>query len=277
MMQFAVCLLQIARQRSRIGGATSRCKCLSHRRFASSRSRRHAACDAIRSLPIEHRRFFPSSPRKFFRREEGTHDKPKTTEQPGSPEASADTRSAETCQTSGAPSETSSYSYRPAASKAQSVAILFRQFRGDDRLQEAGEARGHRPARLPRPRSRPCLARGLPANLVQEAGKDSLAVGDVFPVGPRQAVVVGIMRGAATTFGSEVWAKRLKSDEIFGKENLCTSIVLAERWSDLQACDRATPPAHTAGGASGPLIDTHWGESSFVPHLTAQTSRTSVS
>jgi ABC-type antimicrobial peptide transport system permease subunit len=51
-------------------------------------------------------------------------------------------------------------------------------------------------------------------------------VGDVFPLGPRQGVVVGIMRGAQTTFGSEVWAKRQKIGEIFGKESFYTSVVL---------------------------------------------------
>src|SRR5262249_53808915 len=70
------------------------------------------------------------------------------------------------------------------------------------------------------------LGGGLARELGQERGKESLEVGDVFPLGPRQAVVVGIMRGAETTFGSEVWAKRQKVGEIFGKENLYTSIVL---------------------------------------------------
>jgi ABC-type antimicrobial peptide transport system permease subunit len=51
-------------------------------------------------------------------------------------------------------------------------------------------------------------------------------VGDLFPLGPRQGIVVGILRSAETTFGSEVWAKRQKVGEIFGKENVYTSIVL---------------------------------------------------
>jgi ABC-type antimicrobial peptide transport system permease subunit len=38
--------------------------------------------------------------------------------------------------------------------------------------------------------------------------------------------VVGIMRGAETTFGSEVWAKRQKVGEVFNKEDLYTAIVL---------------------------------------------------
>jgi putative ABC transport system permease protein len=70
------------------------------------------------------------------------------------------------------------------------------------------------------------LGEGLARELGKERGKESLGLGDVFPMGPRQGVVVGIMRGAATTFGSEVWAKRQKIGEIFGKENLYTSIVV---------------------------------------------------
>jgi len=70
------------------------------------------------------------------------------------------------------------------------------------------------------------IGEGLARDLGRDLDKESLEVGDVFPLGPRQGVVVGIMRGAETTFGSEVWAKRQKVGEIFGKDNLYTSIVL---------------------------------------------------
>jgi putative ABC transport system permease protein len=70
------------------------------------------------------------------------------------------------------------------------------------------------------------LGEGLAREFGRDRGKESLEIGDVFPLGPRQGLVVGIMRGAETTFGSEVWAKRQKVGEIFGKENLYTSIVL---------------------------------------------------
>jgi putative ABC transport system permease protein len=70
------------------------------------------------------------------------------------------------------------------------------------------------------------LGEGLAREFGRERDKESLAVGDLFPLGPRQGVVVGIMRGAETTFGSEVWAKRQKVGEIFGKDNIYTSIVL---------------------------------------------------
>jgi cell division protein FtsX len=70
------------------------------------------------------------------------------------------------------------------------------------------------------------LGEGLAREFGRDRDKESLEVGDVFSFGPRQGIVVGIMRGAETTFGSEVWAKRQKVGEIFGKENLYTSIVL---------------------------------------------------
>jgi cell division protein FtsX len=70
------------------------------------------------------------------------------------------------------------------------------------------------------------LGEGLAREFGRDREKESLEVGDVFSFGPRQGIVVGIMRGAETTFGSEVWAKRQKVGEIFGKENLYTSIVL---------------------------------------------------
>jgi hypothetical protein len=73
------------------------------------------------------------------------------------------------------------------------------------------------------------IGEGLAREFGRERGKQSLTVGDVFPLGPRQAIVVGLMRGAETTFGSEVWAKRQKIGEIFGKEYSYTSIVLRTR------------------------------------------------
>ena len=70
------------------------------------------------------------------------------------------------------------------------------------------------------------LGEGLARELGNDRGQESLGVGDVLTIGPRDWVVVGIMRGAETTFGSEVWAKRQKVGEVFNKPNLYTSIVL---------------------------------------------------
>jgi hypothetical protein len=70
------------------------------------------------------------------------------------------------------------------------------------------------------------IGEGLAHEMGKDFGKESLEIGDVLTLGPRQWVVVGIMRGAQSTFGSEVWAKRQKVGEIFSKENFYTSIVL---------------------------------------------------
>jgi hypothetical protein len=77
------------------------------------------------------------------------------------------------------------------------------------------------------------LGEGLARELGKDRGQESLEVGDVLTIGPRDWVVVGIMRGAATTFGSEVWAKREKVGEVFNKPNLYTSIVLRAESPDV--------------------------------------------
>ncbi len=70
------------------------------------------------------------------------------------------------------------------------------------------------------------IGEGLAREIGRDRGKPSLAAGDVLTIGPRQWVLVGIMRGPETTFGSEVWAKRQKVGEAFHKEDLYTAIVL---------------------------------------------------
>jgi hypothetical protein len=70
------------------------------------------------------------------------------------------------------------------------------------------------------------VGEGLARELGQERGKQMLEPGDVLTIGPREWVIVGIMRGAETTFGSEVWAKRQKVGEAFHKEDLYTAVVL---------------------------------------------------
>jgi putative ABC transport system permease protein len=88
---------------------------------------------------------------------------------------------------------------------------------GDQERSEAASAYTHIEA---------VIGEGVAQEFGRERDKEALEVGDVFPLGPRQAVVVGIMRGAQTTFSSEIWAKRQKVGETFGKENFYTSIVL---------------------------------------------------
>ena len=70
------------------------------------------------------------------------------------------------------------------------------------------------------------IGEALARDMGKDRGKEILEVGDVVTIGPREWIIAGIMRGAQTTFGSEIWAKRQKVGEIFHKENVYTSIVL---------------------------------------------------
>jgi hypothetical protein len=70
------------------------------------------------------------------------------------------------------------------------------------------------------------LGEGLAREIGRDQGKESLVPGDVLTIGPREWLIVGLVRGAETTFGSEVWAKRQKVGEVFNKQDAYTSIVL---------------------------------------------------
>jgi ABC-type lipoprotein release transport system permease subunit len=69
------------------------------------------------------------------------------------------------------------------------------------------------------------LGQGLAAQLGADRGKSALAIGDLFDLGPRKAVVTGIMQSAGSAFGSEVWAKRAIIGPLFGKESYSTIVV----------------------------------------------------
>ena len=64
------------------------------------------------------------------------------------------------------------------------------------------------------------LGEGVARVLGSDHGKDSLEIGDVFELGPRQWIVTGIMKSSGSTFSSEVWAKRSLAGPLFGKEQL---------------------------------------------------------
>ena len=70
------------------------------------------------------------------------------------------------------------------------------------------------------------IGEGLAREMGMEIQGKPFGIGATFEAAQRQCVVVGIMRGAASTFTSEIWAKRQKVAEMFNKENLYTSIVL---------------------------------------------------
>jgi ABC-type antimicrobial peptide transport system permease subunit len=55
--------------------------------------------------------------------------------------------------------------------------------------------------------------------------RERLEVGDVFTLGERRWLVVGLMQSSGSTFDSEVWAKRAVIGPMFGKETY-TSLVL---------------------------------------------------
>jgi hypothetical protein len=69
------------------------------------------------------------------------------------------------------------------------------------------------------------LGEGIAKEMGPDLGKERLEPGDVFELGPRKWVVVGVMAASGSTFGSEVWAKRGIVGPMYGKDQL-TSIVL---------------------------------------------------
>jgi ABC-type lipoprotein release transport system permease subunit len=69
------------------------------------------------------------------------------------------------------------------------------------------------------------IGEGLARELGPDQGKKALEVGDLFDLGPRKWVVVGIMQSAGSTFDSEVWAKRKLIGEYFGKDSYTTCVL----------------------------------------------------
>jgi putative ABC transport system permease protein len=55
--------------------------------------------------------------------------------------------------------------------------------------------------------------------------RQRLDVGDTFPFGGREWVIVGVLKSAGSTFDSEIWTKRSIVGPMFGKET-CTSVVV---------------------------------------------------
>jgi ABC-type lipoprotein release transport system permease subunit len=84
------------------------------------------------------------------------------------------------------------------------------------------------------------IGEGLARELGPDQEKKSLEVGDVFELGPRKWVVVGIMKSSGSTFDSEVWAKFSMVGDQFGKQAYTT-------------CVLRTPDAETAKAFSADL------------------------
>ncbi len=71
------------------------------------------------------------------------------------------------------------------------------------------------------------LGNGLAAELGNDRPeKRPLTVGDTFPLGARVWKVVGILDSTGSTFDSEVWAKRTRVGEDFGKQNMFSSYLI---------------------------------------------------
>lgn len=68
------------------------------------------------------------------------------------------------------------------------------------------------------------LGEGIAREMGHDVGKQSLAVGDTFNLGPRNWVVVGILNSAGKTFDSEVWAKRKVTGEMLRKDSRSTAV-----------------------------------------------------
>jgi ABC-type lipoprotein release transport system permease subunit len=71
------------------------------------------------------------------------------------------------------------------------------------------------------------LGNGLAAELGNDRPeKRPLTVGETFPLGARVWKVVGILDSTGSTFDSEVWAKRTRVGEDFGKQNMFSSYLI---------------------------------------------------
>jgi ABC-type lipoprotein release transport system permease subunit len=62
------------------------------------------------------------------------------------------------------------------------------------------------------------VGEGIAREFAAELGKDRLEPGDVLSIGPVTWVVIGIMKTAGSTFGSEVWALAPRVQELFNKQ-----------------------------------------------------------
>jgi hypothetical protein len=76
------------------------------------------------------------------------------------------------------------------------------------------------------------IGEGLARELAPDQAKKVLEPGDIFDLGPRKWVVVGVMRSAGSTFDSEVWAKRDLVGQLFGKNTYTTCVL---RTTDAEA------------------------------------------
>lgn len=74
------------------------------------------------------------------------------------------------------------------------------------------------------------LGEGVAGTLGADLGKPRLEPGDTFELGDMEWVVTGIMKTEGTTFGSEIWAKRInRITKPFGKESFTTLVLRTDQ------------------------------------------------
>jgi ABC-type lipoprotein release transport system permease subunit len=90
---------------------------------------------------------------------------------------------------------------------------------------EEGAASGE--AEAPQVVIQAVLGNGLAAEMGNDRpDRNSLTVGDTFPLGARTWKVVGILDSTGSTFDSEMWAKRARVGDDFGKQNSYSSYLI---------------------------------------------------
>jgi ABC-type antimicrobial peptide transport system permease subunit len=81
-------------------------------------------------------------------------------------------------------------------------------------------------------------------------GKATLEVGDVFDLGPRKWIVVGIMKSAGSTFGSEVWGDSALVGDMFGKKVFTSIVVRTKGGDEAEAVAKALGDRNILRGAA---------------------------
>jgi hypothetical protein len=79
------------------------------------------------------------------------------------------------------------------------------------------------------------LGEGIAREFGKDLGKETLKAGDLFDLGPRKWIIVGVLQSAGSTFDSEVWAKRQLVGPMFGKENYTTLVMRTAGGTDARA------------------------------------------
>jgi putative ABC transport system permease protein len=108
------------------------------------------------------------------------------------------------------------------AGKVHGLELLEGQWFSDVGVQELPRAET---GREPEQAIQAVLGEGIARKLGRDLGKDRLHAGDVFELGPRKWVVVGVMKSSGSTFASEVWAKRTLVGPLYGKEQISTIVL----------------------------------------------------